>query len=249
MLWAIGDIHGYSLSLRRLLDRIAPEPEDTVVTLGDYIDRGPDTRGVLERLIQLQKECHYVPLRGNHEAMLLAIWLRHQVLGKKRPFSFRKFLRRQWTYWTVGKYRAETIRFPEWVLLGGRQTLASYGPNVWQIEQIPTEHLEFLQQTRLYYETPDAIFTHAAYLPELPMEEQPAEALLFHRLRESIPAPHFSGKKVYVGHSAQRQGEILDVGHLMCIDTFLYGGGWLTAIEVTSGQILQIDAGGKMRGG
>ena len=68
---AIGDIHGCSVALDALLDAIRPRPEDTIVTLGDYINRGPDTRGVLDRLIDLSRRCRLVPILGNHDQMLL----------------------------------------------------------------------------------------------------------------------------------------------------------------------------------
>src|SRR5918912_452221 len=67
---AIGDIHGCSTALDALIEAIRPRPEDTIVTLGDYINRGPDSRGVLDRLIDLGRRCRLVPLRGNHEEML-----------------------------------------------------------------------------------------------------------------------------------------------------------------------------------
>lgn len=67
---AVGDIHGCSRALDTLLDAIRPGSTDTVITLGDYIDRGPDTRGVIDRLIRLAGECTLIPLIGNHEAML-----------------------------------------------------------------------------------------------------------------------------------------------------------------------------------
>jgi serine/threonine protein phosphatase 1 len=68
---AIGDIHGCSTALRTLLEAIAPRPQDTIVTLGDYVDWGPDSRGVIELLIGLSKQCNLVSLLGNHEEMLL----------------------------------------------------------------------------------------------------------------------------------------------------------------------------------
>ena len=68
---AIGDIHGCSLALDTLLGAIRPRPEETIVTLGDYINRGPDTRGVIDRLIGLRRRCRLVPLLGNHDEMLL----------------------------------------------------------------------------------------------------------------------------------------------------------------------------------
>lgn len=64
---AIGDIHGCLDALAALIDAIGPGPEDTLVTLGDHIDRGPDSPGVLDRLIALAGRCRLVPLLGDHE--------------------------------------------------------------------------------------------------------------------------------------------------------------------------------------
>ncbi len=69
---AIGDVHGCSVALKSLIEAIQPTPLDTLVFLGDYIDRGPDSRGVVEQVIALAERCHVVPLLGNHEEMLLA---------------------------------------------------------------------------------------------------------------------------------------------------------------------------------
>jgi len=66
---AIGDIHGCSAALDALLEAFQPSSEDTIVTLGDYINRGPDSRGVIDKLIELKDRCRLVPLRGNHEEM------------------------------------------------------------------------------------------------------------------------------------------------------------------------------------
>lgn len=69
---AIGDIHGCSAALRALLAAIDPGPDDRIITLGDFIDYGPDTPGVVEELIRLSDRCDYLPLMGNHEEMMLA---------------------------------------------------------------------------------------------------------------------------------------------------------------------------------
>jgi serine/threonine protein phosphatase 1 len=68
---SIGDVHGCSVALARLIDVLQLESSDTVVTLGDYVNRGPDSRGVIDRLIALQDECDLVPLLGNHDQLLL----------------------------------------------------------------------------------------------------------------------------------------------------------------------------------
>lgn len=69
---AFGDIHGWSIALGQLLNAIRPTADDTIVTLGDYIDRGFDSRGVIDLLIELQQRCQLIPILGNHEEMMLA---------------------------------------------------------------------------------------------------------------------------------------------------------------------------------
>ena len=79
---AIGDIHGHAIALRRLLETIKPTAVDTIVILGDCVNRGPDTRGVLDCLIELQHNCHLVPILGNHDDMMLESRHDHHALGR-----------------------------------------------------------------------------------------------------------------------------------------------------------------------
>lgn len=79
-LLAIGDLHGASTALNTLLEFVKIRPDDTVITVGDYIDRGPDSRGVLERLCELQHSTNLIPLRGNHEIAMLAAFHSRQGL-------------------------------------------------------------------------------------------------------------------------------------------------------------------------
>jgi serine/threonine protein phosphatase 1 len=212
---AIGDIHGCSAALRTILDAIEPQSDDTIVTLGDYIDRGPDSRGVIDCLLQLQSSCNLVPLLGNHDEMLIDIYNgREDLLG-------------------------------DWLLFGGEATLSSYGTS--KPEKIPQNHIEFLEDCLLYHETEKYIFLHATYDPALPLERQTVQMLLWNKIRPTPPGPHCSGKTVIVGHTAQRNGEILDLGYLKCIDTCCYGEGFLTALDMQSGQIWQADKTGRMR--
>ena len=69
---AIGDIHGCARTLGALLDRLALTEDDHLVFIGDYIDRGPDSRGVVDRLIELRRTQPCTFLRGNHEALMLS---------------------------------------------------------------------------------------------------------------------------------------------------------------------------------
>ncbi|QEG39883.1 metallophosphoesterase family protein [Roseimaritima ulvae] len=209
---AIGDIHGCRVALETLLDAITPSSEDTIITLGDYVDRGPDSRGVIERLISLSQTCHLVPLCGNHEEMMLS------VLGGQTQYT-------------------------SWLRYGGVDTLDSYG-FCGDLDVIPESHHQFFDSLRDYHETPTHLFTHAAYDPGLPLDQQSTQMLRWHSLRDGVPDPHTSGKVAVVGHTANKDGEILDLGHLVCIDTYCYGGGWLTALDVDSGQLWKANDAG-----
>lgn len=82
-LLAVGDIHGCLEPLRNLMAQVAPRETDQVVFLGDYVDRGPDSRGVIEYLLDFAKRFpQTVFLKGNHEAMFL------DFLEGRDPFSF-----------------------------------------------------------------------------------------------------------------------------------------------------------------
>src|SRR5690349_17169093 len=69
---AIADIHGCAKALASLIEAVEPTEQDTLVFLGDDIDRGPDSRGVVEQVVALAGRCCVVPLLGNHEEMVLA---------------------------------------------------------------------------------------------------------------------------------------------------------------------------------
>ena len=94
---AIGDIHGCLAALDALMVAINPRPDDTIITLGDYVDRGPNPSGVIDRLLAMQQRCQLVPLLGNHDQVML--W--------------------------VCEGRCEL--FSDWRLSGGDFTLKSYG--------------------------------------------------------------------------------------------------------------------------
>jgi serine/threonine protein phosphatase 1 len=69
-LFAVGDIHGCATALKTLIEAIDPQPQDTIVVLGDVIDYGPDTKGVIQQLIELSQSCQLMLVRGNHEELL-----------------------------------------------------------------------------------------------------------------------------------------------------------------------------------
>ena len=75
-LFAIGDIHGCSRALKAIFAEMNPTPQDTVVILGDVVDRGPDSAGVIDMLLAWRAQTNLVHLVGNHEEMLLQVGTR-----------------------------------------------------------------------------------------------------------------------------------------------------------------------------
>ncbi len=210
---AIGDIHGCLAALQALIDVIAPSAEDTLITLGDYIDRGPDSSGVLELLCELSSVCRVRTLLGNHEAMML------MAIADPRELDF-------------------------WLSCGGEETLASYGGS---LQDVPARHIELIRSCERYVETERHFFVHANYTPTLPLDQQPEYALLWEHLTTYLPTMHLSGKRAILGHTPQRDGEVLVMDQLICIDTYCYGTGWLTALDVNSEHIWQADRSGELR--
>ncbi len=151
---AIGDIHGCSIALQALIGAISPQPDDTIIPLGDYVDRGIDSKGVLDQLI--------------------------------------------------------------------------------------------LESCRSYFETDTHIFLHANYKPDVPLEQLDDNTIRWLSLRDEVPArPHCSWKVVVVGHTPHT--EVLDLGFLICLDTGVWKGGWLTALDVESGTTWQVNETGALR--
>ncbi|MGE3777755.1 MAG: metallophosphoesterase family protein [Pirellulaceae bacterium] len=212
---AIGDIHGCGRALQVLLERVRPTADDTLVLLGDYVDRGPDSRGVLDQLVALVRDCQVIPLLGNHEIML------RDSLRSRDTFEF-------------------------WQQCGGQETLASYDGS---LDNLPTEHHVFLQNLLPYHETDSHLFVHANYDPDLDLAETAPHLLYWEHVGPRVPRPHHSGKTVIVGHTPQASGRILDLGHLVCLDTYCFGGGWLTALDVDSGMLWQARETGIYREG
>src|SRR5690349_1628241 len=134
---AIGDIHGCLDALNALLDAIGPDPADTLITLGDYIDHGPDSRGVLDRLIGVAEGCRLVPLLGNHEELLFKALADVTAMGG----------------W-LRNGGVDTLRSYGWRPGGLRSALADW---------IPQPHRKFLAGCRNFHETGTHIFVHAGF--------------------------------------------------------------------------------------
>lgn len=215
--YAIGDIHGRRDLLDTLLEKIdaddaARGPSKTsLIFLGDLCDRGPDSKGVVERLMQLsQAGPHVVFLSGNHEELVIRVWEGDR--GSAGTFN-----------------RA-----------GGRETLASYGIDpaeydTWDLGEvtdatgraIPAEHVEFMRGFREWHRMGDYLFVHAGIRPGYALEEQETTDLRWIR-REFTESDEDFGMLVIHGHTITKTVD--ERANRIGIDTGAYASGTLTAI-------------------
>ena len=214
---AIGDIHGCSKALDLVLRMARVKKSDTIITLGDYVDRGPDTKTVLDRLIWLQTQCRVIALRGNHEVMML-------------------------------ESRTDPERHEDWLSHGGGQTLRSYAPKKDNpgLNEVPEAHWQFMENTLPWHETEAHVYVHAGLVPDYPLAEQPDYALYWDFI-SPLTAAHCSGKTVICGHTSQRSGRPLNLGHTVCLDTYAYGGGFLSCMDMAKGTVWQASESGMRR--
>jgi calcineurin-like phosphoesterase family protein len=183
--FVVGDIHGRCAQLLNLLDMLPrDEREDTLVFLGDLIDRGADAPGCVEHVIKLQREnpTNVICLRGNHEQMLMDflegssnMWLT-PVTGGERTFE---------------QYTGREVRIDsEADLTSMRQVLH---------ELMPGEHLEFMEDTPLYHEDDHAIYVHAGLDNGKHPKDSSPIALLWTRDMEFYK--NYRGKPCVFGHT------------------------------------------------
>jgi serine/threonine protein phosphatase 1 len=126
-----------------------------------------------------------------------------------------------------------------WLDHGGEETLRSY-PYRGGDEFIDPDHVRFLRaNARDFFETDEFIFVQASYDPHKPMAEQSNTTLQWEFVVPEKMRPHYSGKTVIAGHTPQTDGVPLDLGFLRVIDTDCSRGGWLTALELQSGELIQ----------
>ncbi|MCA9586655.1 MAG: serine/threonine protein phosphatase [Myxococcales bacterium] len=193
-LFAVGDVHGCADELRALLQQLPLGHGAVVVFVGDYIDRGPDSRGVVDTILELKDYCEVVCLRGNHEAMLL------EFLDGSDPVKVARF-----------------------IYNGGSATLASYADEEGNV-LIPPEHIEFYKELKLFHVLGEYCFVHAGLpvdVPQINLAEH-SEEMVWMRRRRGVPAPAMS-KVVVHGHTTVREVEI-SPRHINLDTACVYGG-------------------------
>jgi len=181
--YAVGDIHGRLDLLRAAANTIwghASNRPFRIVFLGDYVDRGPDSRGVIEFLIDLQRRWQVCCLKGNHEEMM--------VRAVEDP----------------GAGRLE-----RWLEYGGEETLQSYGLNGDDdlLARIPSEHTRWMSNLPRSISDNHRIYVHAGLMPRTPLDGQTDETCLWIRERFLQGAPGDFKAHVVHGHTPVWEGK------------------------------------------
>ncbi len=215
--YAIGDVHCCYRTLRVLVeDVIRPEPTDAIFLLGDYIDRGPDSKGVLDYLIELfdREDIFVSPLLGNHEELCLQA--------------------------AAGDKVAEKI----WYGNGGLATLKSFG--VERPEDIPKKYLDFMAAMRRIQVKDDYVLVHAGldFATDDPIHDTTPEFMLWDR-SERVHPQNIGDRTLVCGHTVTPLFEIqkslatsvirLDNG---CYDKGHMGYGSLVALNLNTRELL-----------
>lgn len=211
---AIGDIHGELDKLKDLIYQLTGKTGIYVpfVFLGDYVDGGPDSRYVLDFLINAQRHHpNWTFLKGNHEDMMLDALAGSIVYGG------------MWQWWQQG----------------GRETFLSYCPYTTYtlydqphpsvlLNWIPQEHLSWMNNLPTLHETENFIFVHAGLVPGIPAEETPEWERLWLR-KMFLNSDYDWGKKVIYGHTVQGDVPRIEPNKIG-LDTMHHGHGRISAV-------------------
>lgn len=222
LVYAIGDVHGRLDVLRPLLHDIArdalatrPAEQPLLVLLGDYVDRGPESCGVVDLILQLQADATFevAALKGNHEEALL-------------------------------QFLADPAFAATWMEHGGGATMASYSvqPSASRTDAeswikvrddfaaaLPQAHLRFFETLELVRVVGDYAFVHAGVRPGVALEAQSERDLLWIR-HEFLNDRGPFGKVIVHGHTPSEEPQVLK--HRLGVDTGAYATGVLTAVRL-----------------
>ncbi len=221
MIYAVGDVHGMRESLEKLISLLPLSPDDHLLFMGDYVDRGPDPCGVVEYLIDLSARYRCTFLMGNHEAMFLSF------LGWEGPafFGGEAFLQN-----------------------GGDTTLQSYGYFDSEEDfQLPKEHEEFYRKLKLYHLEGQYAFVHAGLSRDslrlsdiqYALDHERPRSLLWQRT--TIDLPHNLGVTIVYGHTPMPDMQVRwNLPYSIGIDTGSVYGGRLTALRLPDESVFQV---------
>lgn len=211
-IFAIGDIHGCLGKLQALIQSIGADPQnDTLIFIGDYIDRGNAGREVVDYVIRLRSEYKNVAcLLGNHEHMFM---------------RYLEGMDEETYLYNGGKHTLSDYGINLSDTTGERK------------EKIPEAHLLFFQSLLPYHQTKDYIFVHAGLIPGVPLKKQTTHDLLWVR-HEFIDSNYDFGRRIIFGHTPLSRPLIME--NKIGIDTGAVYGGKLTGLELPKVKIYQV---------
>lgn len=237
--FAIGDIHGNLAALQDLLGQIHGEvsKDDVVVFLGDYIDRGDDSRGCIDAILSFRDEgeARVFCLKGNHEDWLLrtrADYRRHSWLIAMEAFP------------TIRSYSAEaehTLR--EALSQAGADAYMDHCPLPYEVffDAVPQTHHAFLSELTLSFDGPDCFCSHAGLNPQVALSDQSPRSLIWGS--DGFPAGYSGPLTIVYGHHNDPERDSAGwphpriVGNAIGIDTIAHG--VLTAIRMPDRHVFQ----------
>lgn len=197
-IFVIGDIHGMYDKLISLLNKIIHNykfsNDDTMVFVGDYIDRGNESFEVVDYLVNLNKEYeNIIFLMGNHEDMLLNC-VRNNIESYHSPCKL-------------------------FMYNGGNKSIQNYKKNGYDLLKwkIPESHKIFFQNLKLFYENDEIFISHAGIRPNISLDKQLKEDLLWIR-DDFILSDRDFGKLIITGHTIFEEGPLVQ-NNKICIDT------------------------------
>jgi serine/threonine protein phosphatase 1 len=220
-IYAIGDIHGRLDLLDRLLDKIINHAKNTngldkqLIFLGDYIDRGPDSKGVIDRIVGLKwPRWKLVALRGNHDQMVLEFFNNPDVYQAWREFGADE---------TIMSYQ---VRPPSHV------SPSEYARVAHDLkEKLPPSHLNFIQESAYSHFSGDYMFVHAGIRPSIPLNEQTPDDLMWIR-EDFLRSKRRLDKVIVHGHTPTPTPVVKP--YRIGIDTGAYATECLTALVLES---------------
>ena len=229
--YAIGDVHGRLDLLRRLHDTIRQEierdrPADwRIVHLGDYVDRGPDSAGVLDFLINaIASDERHIALAGNHDLGVLEFLAKPDPTGLFANFGGRE---------TAASYG---------VVIAGRDLSGFVEAHGDLCRAVPREHATFLATRPPSVTLGDFFFCHAGIRPGVPLERQDLQDLVWIR-KEFLDWPHLHPKIVVHGHTPHHEPQVMP--NRVNLDTLAYQSGILTALVIDAGEKRLISTSGE----
>ncbi|MGE0502868.1 MAG: metallophosphoesterase family protein [Rhizobiaceae bacterium] len=214
-LYAIGDIHGRLDLLEAMYEKIEDDRRDAadwrIVHLGDYVDRGPDSRGVIDAIIRASEGGKVTAIAGNHDIAFLDFIATPDARGLFARFGGDA---------TARSYGVEIAFEPQWLLKDGHRAL---------VAAVPDAHVEFLQVLKLSFDAGYFFFCHAGIRPGVELDRQDAQDLVWIR-DVFLGHPGLHPKVIVHGHTPADEPEVL--ANRVNVDTGAYFSGVLTALVI-----------------